>query len=113
VELELRNLLRDELGFDVERNLDQTRGGGFDLIGVPGFGIEVKARKSWPAEGEIAQMWEQAVSQAKAAQTSPMLALKVNHRPWKFRLFWHEPELPSCEIWTTLEGVLWFIRESQ
>ena len=41
-ELEFVNYLRDELGEGITRNLDQTRDGGRDILGVPGFCIEVK-----------------------------------------------------------------------
>ena len=41
-ELEVAALLRDLLGTAVVRNLTQTRDGGHDLIGLPGWSAEVK-----------------------------------------------------------------------
>jgi len=41
-ELEIARLLRDHLGADITRNLLQARQGGADLLGVPGWAIEVK-----------------------------------------------------------------------
>ena len=41
-ERELARLLQEHLGIPVNRNLQQTRQGGADLIDVPGWAIEVK-----------------------------------------------------------------------
>ena len=41
-ERELAKLLGDHLGLELSRNLDQTRDGGYDLIGLPGIALEVK-----------------------------------------------------------------------
>lgn len=41
-ELELARLLREHLGADVTRNLEQSRRGGADLLGLPGWAVEVK-----------------------------------------------------------------------
>jgi hypothetical protein len=45
-EQEVATILRDELGMEVHRNWAQQAAiGGCDLIGIPGWGIEVKRIK--------------------------------------------------------------------
>jgi Holliday junction resolvase len=70
---------------DLNRNLEQTRGGGHDLVGLEidyGLAVEVKrveamALNSW---------WAQAVRQAKVAGCDPVLAWRQNRQPWRFRI---------------------------
>lgn len=62
-ERELVSLLSDELGVEVTRNLLQTREGGHDLDGVPGWCLEVK-RRAKVTEGEKRKWWEQAMDAA-------------------------------------------------
>ncbi len=51
-ELELARLLREHLGADVARNLEQTRQGGADLLGIDG-GSRSEARGPAPAVGVV------------------------------------------------------------
>ena len=60
-ELEVAALLRDLLGAAVVRNLTQTRDGGHDLLGLPGWSAEVKRA----ARPRIAEWWAQAVGSSK------------------------------------------------
>ena len=63
-----------EAGFDrVARNLEQTRSGGFDILGLEPLAIEVKDQKQL----RVAEWWRQAVQQAREGQI-PVLAY---HRP--------------------------------
>lgn len=83
---ELRDLLGDEIAGSMKRNLEQSRRGGHDIAGLPGWAIEVKHYKTI-SESEIAKIWErQAVSQAWKVQARPALAYKANYRPWRVRL---------------------------
>lgn len=79
-ERELCRLLRDELGEDVARNLDQVRDGGADLLGVGPFAVEVKRAERL----ELATWWVQACQQAQMTTMVPALAYRQNRRPWAF-----------------------------
>jgi Holliday junction resolvase len=66
----------------LERNLDQVRGGGFDLNGVPFLAIEVKRQENLA----VNTWWAQCVRQADAAGFIPFLAYRQNNKPWRFRV---------------------------
>lgn len=76
-EREFAKLLSEKLGIKLERNLEQTRAGGHDLIGLPGIAIEVKRCEQLA----INQWWRQAVEQAADGLT-PCLAYRQNRKPW-------------------------------
>jgi Holliday junction resolvase len=78
-ERELIRLLRDELGDIVSRNLSQTRDGGRDILGLPGYAVEVKRCEI----GRIAAWKRQAVAQA-ADDELAVVAWRQNGRPWVF-----------------------------
>lgn len=83
---ELRWLLGDEVAGSMKRNLEQSRKGGHDIAGLPGWAIEVKHYKTF-TETEVAKIWErQAVPQAMRVNARPALAYKANYRPWRVRL---------------------------
>lgn len=110
VELELRNMLRDELGLEIDRNLDQVRNGGADLIGLPGWNIEVKARKDWPSESEMDGLFLQSEMQTPVGERA-VLALKVNRRPWKFA--WrHVTKDGVSQLWMDFPKFVYTLRES-
>ena len=77
-ERELFGLLTAELGFIVERNLSQTRGGGADCITIPGWSIEVKRCETLA----IPSWWRQTVKQALAENNKPILFYRKSHMPW-------------------------------
>lgn len=78
-ELEFINLLKDYLGDDtIRRNLEQTRDGGQDVLGVEGWAIEVKRA----AKPNLAAWWAQAVEQAKD-KGEPALAYRLDRKPWR------------------------------
>lgn len=71
------------LGFEspvLERNLSQTRGGGYDLQGLPWLAVEVKRQESI----QVNQWWNQTLRQAQEGQV-PLLMWRVNRKPWNFR----------------------------
>ena len=78
-ENELVRLLKDELGdATIRRNLDQTRDGGCDILGVGPFRIEVKRceKPRWGA-------WrKQAIEQA--GDGIAVIAWRANGKPWEF-----------------------------
>lgn len=99
-ELELAGLLHERLGLRVQRNLDQCRQGGHDLI-LPGWALEVKRatkvlRNTW---------WQQTVHQADAAELRPALAWRANRQPWKFLLALRDlaPAYAGQSVWLTAE----------
>lgn len=79
-ERELARLLRESLGADVVRNLDQPRQGGADLLGISGWAIEVK-RAARPL---LSAWWQQACVQADTLACRPALAYRLDRHPWRF-----------------------------
>ena len=82
-EREVVNLLRAALPElpDIRRNLDQTRAGGYDILGVPGFAIEVKRHE----KGFQASWWAQTLKQAAETEQAPALFYRASRRPWRVR----------------------------
>lgn len=76
-ELEIARLLRDHLGADITRNLLQARQGGADLLGVPGWAIEVKRA----ARPRLSEWWQQTCSQAQATGQRPALFYRLDRQP--------------------------------
>ncbi|MBF0283967.1 MAG: hypothetical protein HQL51_05860 [Magnetococcales bacterium] len=81
-EQELARLLREHLGVEVRRNLQQSREGGADLAGLPGVALEVK-RAAAPS---LSAWWEQTRRQAHEGGGVPVLAFRLDRRPWRFIL---------------------------
>ena len=105
----------DSLGLppvDLTRNLEQTRGGGYDLTGIDWLAVEVKRHENL----QVSQWWKQAVKQAQDHQT-PFLMYRQNRTPWRFRLrasVYHigrlghytvDMALPDAQLWFQTE--LW------
>ena len=88
-ERELIALLREHLGEEMTRNLDQARDGGADLKGgvlLAAYAIETKRAK----KAELRKWWEQAFSQAYdiADGRAPVLAYRIDRvrDKWRFVL---------------------------
>lgn len=62
----------------LNRNLEQTRGGGADCVQLPGVALEIKRQEQL----RLAQWWEQAQEQATALNAIPVLAYRQNRQPW-------------------------------
>ena len=77
-ELEVVHILREELGLEITRNLDQWRDGGADLLGVEGWAIECKRAK----QPSLAPWWEQTVRQAGSTKI-PALWYRLDRRYWR------------------------------
>ena len=102
-ERELCQLLSDELGVSIRRNVDQARSGGADCLELPGFAIEVKrheklSRPTW---------WAQAVRQAERARAEPILFYRRSREPWRAML--HRYQADPVDV--PLEAALIHIRE--
>ena len=78
-EREVANLLADRLGGEVVRNLEQVRrDGGYDLLGVDPFAIEVK-RSEQP---RLVTWWAQACEQCPGGMV-PTLFYRQSRQPWR------------------------------
>lgn len=74
-EQEVAHILSTALGLNVRRNwTEQFFGGAYDLVGVPGWAIEVKRAK----RESIRDWWQQAVTQAKQVQLKPALIYRID-----------------------------------
>lgn len=90
-ERDFAQALLDELGVKLERNLQQARNGGHDLIVVGNcpiaqrlnrYAIEVK-RYRQPTDGLISDWWHQACQQAKEINRTPLVAFRGDRQPWR------------------------------
>lgn len=79
-EREVAALIRDMLGYEVRRRVRQHEGDS-DLVGVPGWSIEVK-RHSTATRGMIRRWYRQALDQAKQTGEWPALFYRINHGQW-------------------------------
>lgn len=78
-ERELAGLLREQLGLEVTRNLEQCRSGGCDLLGLEGWSPEVKRA----ARSRITEWWAQCCAQAAADGNRPVLFYRLDRQPWR------------------------------
>ena len=76
-EREVVHIIRDELGIEAHRNLDQVRDGGAD-IKLPPFNIEVKRR------ARIAHIYEWLQQAENSCQTGerPVVAFRADGKGW-------------------------------
>jgi Holliday junction resolvase len=128
-EREFAALLHEELGVKLERNLEQSRGGGHDLLPPPGvegsaadvlrmLAIECKRyRQATPAM--VAKWWNQATRQALSVNAWPVLAYRADRQRWRVVLplaaITTTPAAWSGAEWTietTIEAFCALVRES-
>lgn len=84
---EISNQAADEIGVQpiiIQRNLEQARSGGHDLLGTFGFAVEVK-NYAEVSNHHLDKWWTQAVDQAKISNLNPLLVYKVS-RSWRVQL---------------------------
>lgn len=77
-EREVLKLLGDELGQELQRNLQQTRCGGADCLSVRGWAIEIKRQE---ALNRLA-WWRQTCKQAEQVGAEPMLLYRRSREAW-------------------------------
>jgi hypothetical protein len=70
---------------DLERNLTQARGGGFDISGIPWLALEVKRHENLGLSG-IKEWWAQTRLQSKEGQ-EPVLFYRPNNTSWLVRMY--------------------------
>ena len=105
-ERELIRLLKSRWpDLPLRRDLRQYQSGGLtDIVGIPGYTIEVKRRKR-VMQSEVDHWWAGLV--AKADGIEPVLAYRQDQQDWRFRLlglgnFWIETDFAGfCE---TIKG---------
>ena len=90
-EREFATLIYGELGVQLQRNLEQYRTGGHDLIAIGycptanylnQFATEVKRHRQ-ATDAKISEWWEQTTNQAKDANLIPLLAFRVDRQAWR------------------------------
>ncbi len=64
------------------RNLEQTRDGGADIMGIDGLCIEVKRCETVT----VPMWWRQVVRAADNTGRTPVLMYRQNRKPWTFCL---------------------------
>lgn len=95
-------------GVRTTRNLEQTRSGGSDLVGFPGWCIECKIRKdgAWIQEA----WWDQVMRESTKLQLKPALIFRVSRQPIRSMFLHHlagqETRIvTSLEAWATYAGI--------
>ena len=65
----------------LERNLEQTRGGGYDINGLPWLALEIKRVEVLALD----KWWRQTTKQAAPDQV-PCLMYRQNRKPWRYQI---------------------------
>jgi Holliday junction resolvase len=76
-ERELAGILKDQLGFEVKRNLGQARDGADDIT-IQKFRIEVKRQERLQVD-----KWSEQVESCSKSGEIPVLAYRRNGQPWR------------------------------
>ncbi len=76
-ERELAGILKDNLGFEVKRNLGQARDGADDIT-IQKFRIEVKRQERLQVD-----KWSEQVESCSKSGEIPILAYRRNGQPWR------------------------------
>lgn len=73
---------QETISLKAERNVDQVRDGGADVMTVPPFAIEIKR-----GERVTINPWrKQAIRQVTDKCPVPVLAYRQNNKPWKIQM---------------------------
>ena len=78
-EREVAALIRDLTGWEVKRRV-RNHAGDSDLVGVPGWAVEVKRHKA-ATRSVIAAWWDQACEQSSGA--IPVLCYRLDRDQWR------------------------------
>lgn len=70
----------------LQRNSLQSRGGGYDIVGLEWMAPEVKYQENM----QVKAWWRQTKRQARPEQT-PVLFYRKNHAPWRVVMFGYLP----------------------
>ena len=77
-ETEIIGILQPMTDRRLFRNLEQVRGGGYDIVGAEPFALEIKRAKKL----NLVKWWEQAVKQA-GAKLIPVLLYRQDRMKWR------------------------------
>lgn len=77
-EREICKILGDALSISLDRNLEQTRDGGCDIV-LYHWAIEVKRQEKL----QVDKWWEQACVQAEDSHRHPVLIFRKSRNPWR------------------------------
>ena len=77
-EREICKILAEKLGGEFKRNLMQTAEGGYDVLGLDGWAVEVKYQEKL----QIEKWWKQAVEQSSATK-KPVLFFRKSREDWR------------------------------
>ena len=79
-EQEVARILRDELGLEIHRNwaAQAAMRGGCDLVGIPGWGVEIKRTK----DSRLNEWWTQTAEQAARDKVRPVLIYRLDRQSW-------------------------------
>ena len=75
----------------IERNLMQSRSGGYDIVGLEWLALEVKFQESLSVD----QWWQQTIQQTKCGQV-PVLIYRKSHVKWKVMM--PVSITPACQV---------------
>ena len=81
-EREVCQILAEHLGGEFKRNLMQPQEGGFDILGLDEYAIEVKFQEKL----QIEKWWEQTVEQAE--DRIPVLFFRRSREAWRVVVPW-------------------------
>lgn len=76
-EREVAGILKDQLGFEVKRNLGQARDGADDIT-IQKFRIEVKRQETLKVD-----VWSKQVEDCSQVGEVPVLIYRRNGQPWR------------------------------
>ena len=86
-ERERPHQIRDNLGYECKRNLEQYQAGGDDLSGVPGWSIECKRYASC-VPSDLKTFWLQCEAQAAAKGCRPVLIVRQDRKSIQVFINW-------------------------
>lgn len=105
-ERELLNKIKELWpGLELSRNLEQTRNGGHDILGLPGWALEVK-RYSRVTQADVKNFWQQTLEQARKDNSRPMLAYRQNQQKWRIVVRASDAMSVDCEDPDSIENAL-------
>jgi Holliday junction resolvase len=91
----------------LKRNLEQTRSGGYDIVGLEYLAIEVKRQETL----NVKAWWEQTKAASGIGQ-EPILIYRQNQKKWRVVMFGYLPvgdRKVRCPVEVSLESFLvWF-----
>ncbi len=102
-EREAAALIRDLTGWDVRRRVRQHDGDS-DLVGVPGWSVEIKRYRS-ASQADVARWWVQAAAQA--GELLPVLLYRLDRADW--RAVWPLGPLLTGQTAETWQAFKWTV----